>query len=187
MPLGGPDVLCAAIILLAVLVVGAPGITQGGLGWSDAPQHTFDGIFVLEFFKQWPVHGFRAWAEQFYLKCPALGIFVYWPPGFAVVEAVFFALFGVSIVAARAVVLLYAIAAGLLMFALGRRWFDRPTGLLASLLLITCAHGALWLNDVMLEWPTTCWILAAVYAYQVDRDTRRARWAVVLGVTIVMA
>ena len=157
--LRGPDVACAALILLGVLIVGGPGISKGGLGWSDAPQHTFDGILILELFKQWPIHDLRAWAEQFYLKYPALGILVYWPPGFAVVEAAIFAVFGVSIAAARATVLLYAFAAGLLMFALGWRWFDRWTGLLAALLLITCAHGSLWMNDVMLEWPATFWIL----------------------------
>jgi 4-amino-4-deoxy-L-arabinose transferase-like glycosyltransferase len=187
LPFGGPDVLCAALVVMAVLLLGAPGITKGGLGWSDAPQHTFDGIFVLEFFKQWPVHYFRDWAEQFYLKYPALGIFVYWPPGFAAVEAAIFAIFGVSLVTARATVLLHACAAGLLMFALGRRWFDRTTGLLAALLMITSAHGALWLSDVMIEWPATCWILAAVYAYQLDRDTQNKRWAVPLGIAIVMA
>jgi hypothetical protein len=186
-PIGGRDLLCTAIILLTVLALGAPGISTGGLGWSDAPQHTFDGIFVLEFCKQWPIHDLRAWAEQFYLKYPALGIFVYWPPGFAAFEAAIFGIFGVSIVTARTTVLLFAGAAGLLMFALGRRLFDRTTGLLAALLLITCAHGALWLNDVMLEWPATFWLLAAVYAYQLDRDSHKARWSVALGVAIVMA
>jgi 4-amino-4-deoxy-L-arabinose transferase-like glycosyltransferase len=175
------DLLSAVVIAVAVLVIGGPHLATGGLGWSDAPQHTFDGIFVLECLKQWPVHDLRAWAEQFYVRHPALGIFVYWPPAFAVVEAAMFALLGVNIVTARATVLLFAWAAGWLVFVLGRRWFDRPTGLLAASLLITCPHGALWLSDVMLEWPATFWILAAVYAYQKDRDTRRTGWCVLLG------
>ncbi len=181
------DLLCAAIILAAVLVIGVPGITTGGFGWSDAPQHTFDGIFVLEFVKQWPIDNPMRWAEQFYFRHPALGIGVYWPPGFAAFEAAMFAAFGVSITTARATVLLFAFGAGLLMASLGRRWFDRPTGLLVALLLITCPHGALWLNDVMLEWPATFWILAAVWAYQKDRDTRRLRWSILLALCVVMA
>lgn len=169
--------------------MGVPGISVGGLGWSDAPNHTFDGIFILEYFRHCASEGrlilegseLRAWAEQFYIRYPSLGIVVYWPPGFAVVEAAVFAVFGVSIVAARATVLAFAVGAGLLMYALGRRWFDRPSGLLASLLLITCPHGVWWLNDVMLEWPATFWILAAVWAYQRGCETGRRRWAVLLG------
>ncbi|OQZ06350.1 MAG: hypothetical protein B6D36_05400, partial [Planctomycetes bacterium UTPLA1] len=157
------DLIAAILILIAVLLTGAPGITEGGLGWSDAPNHTFDGVFVYEFFRNWPLDHAREWAEQFYLRYPALGIIVYYPPGFAVVEAGLFAIFGVNIAVARATVLVFAFGAGWLMYLLGRRWFDRPTGLLASLLLITCPHGLLWMNDVMLEWPATFWILASVW------------------------
>lgn len=181
------DLCSLAVIIAAVLLVAAPGIARGGLGWSDAPQHTFDGIFVLEFFKQLPLDDARGWAEQFYLRYPSLGIVVYYPPGFAAVEAFVFALFGVSIVTARLTVLLFGIGAGLLMFALGKRWFGRPAALVAALLLITCPHGSLWLNDVMLEWPATFWLLAAAFAYQADRDSRRARWSVALGAAIALA
>jgi hypothetical protein len=173
---GRLDLLSGVLIVLAVLVTGGRGITAGGLGWSDAPNHTFDGIFILEFVKDvtngnvqaFEPDSVQRWAEQFYLKHPTLGIVVYWPPGFAIIEAAVFGVFGVSVAAARATVLLFAIGAALLMYALGKRLFDRTTGLLAALLLITCPHGVLWLNDVMLEWPATFWILAALYAYQAD-------------------
>lgn len=181
------DFIAAALILIAVMVIGVPGISQGGLGWSDAPNHTFDGIFVYEFFRQWPLDHAREWAEQFYLRYPALGIIVYYPPGFAIVEAGLFAAFGVNIAVARATVLLFAFGAGWLMYVLGRRWFDRPTGLLASLLLITCPHGALWMNDVMLEWPATFWILACVWAYERSRQSRQTIWPILLAGAVTMA
>lgn len=187
MPFGGRDLLCIAILLVAVGLLGAVGITQGGLGWSDAPQHTFDGVFVLDFFRAWPIHDLRSWAEQFYLRHPALGIVVYWPPGFAVVEAAVFALFGVGAFTARATVLLFAWGAAVLMYVLGMRLFDRPTGLLAALLLLSCPHGVLWMNDVMLEWPATFWILAAVLAYQADRAKPSIKWTTALAFTVVMA
>lgn len=181
------DLIAAILILIAVLLTGAPGITEGGLGWSDAPNHTFDGVFVYEFFRNWPLDHAREWAEQFYLRYPALGIIVYYPPGFAVVEAGLFAIFGVNIAVARATVLVFAFGAGWLMYLLGRRWFDRPTGLLASLLLITCPHGLLWMNDVMLEWPATFWILASVWTYEQYRQAHRPIWAIALAAAIVMA
>ncbi len=181
------DVVAALSIVFVVLIVGGPGISVGGLGWSDAPNHTFDGIFIYELLKQQPEGSWRHWAEQFYLRYPALGIIVYYPPGFAAVEAFIFALAGVSVATARATVLLYAAGAGLLMYALGRRWFDRPTGLVAALILLTCPHGFAWMNDVMLEWPATFWILAAVCAYERDRAGRRAIWSAALGLSVVMA
>ncbi|MEK6644988.1 MAG: glycosyltransferase family 39 protein [Planctomycetota bacterium] len=181
------DWLALALLALAVLVMGGPGITRGGLGWSDAPNHTLDGVFIYEFVKQWPIGHAREWAEQFYLRYPALGIIVYYPPGFAAVEAMVFAVCGVNIVSARLTVLLFAVGTGWLMYLLGRRWFDRPTGLFAGLLLITCPHGFLWMNDVMLEWPATFWILASVYCFERDRRSGHARWAVMLAACIVMA
>jgi hypothetical protein len=183
------DLACVVIIALSVALMGGRGITQGGLGWSDAPNHVFDGIFVLDFIKALPLHGAKEWAEQFYLRFPALGIIVYYPPGFAVVEAIFFALAGVNIFAARLCVISFALGACLLMFALGKRWFDRPTGFFGAMLLATCPHGFLWMNDVMLEWPALFWILAAVYAYEREREreTGEAQWSLMFGATIMAA
>jgi len=191
----GADLLAAAVLLLAVLLLGGRDLGVGGLGWSDAPHHVFDGIFLYELAQEavrggrgWlDLEAWRSWAEQFYIRFPAIGIFVYWPPGFAAVEAAVFGLFGVSVGAARATVLLFAFGAVLLMYRLGLRWFDRPSGLLAALLLLTCPHGVLWLNDVMLEWPATFWLLLAVWLYQVARD-RPSRWrAAGWGATLVLA
>lgn len=181
------DRACKAIVFLATLAIGLPRIMQGGLGWSDAPNHLFDGVFLLEFFRAQPQEAARQWAEQFYLRHPILGIIVYYPPGFALIEAGIFSILGVSVFAARLTVLLFALGATQLVYSLGRRWFDRATGLFAALLLVTCPHGRLWLSDVMLEWPATFWILAAVYAYQKDRDTRRPWWALAMGAAVVMA
>lgn len=175
------------IVFLATLAIGLPRIAQGGLGWSDAPNHLFDGVFVLEFLRAQPQEAARQWAEQFYLRHPILGIIVYYPPGFALIEAGIFSILGVSVFAARLTVLLFALGATQVAYALGRRWFDRATGLFAALLLVTCPHGRLWLADVMLEWPATFWILAALYAYQKDRDTRRTWWALAWGAAVVMA
>ncbi|RIK69662.1 MAG: hypothetical protein DCC66_07810 [Planctomycetota bacterium] len=181
------DRACKAIVFLATLAIGLPRIAQGGLGWSDAPNHLFDGVFLLEFLRAQPLEAARQWAEQFYLRHPILGIIVYYPPGYAMVEAGIFSILGVSVFAARLTVLLFALGATQLAYALGRRWFDRATGLFAALLLVTCPHGRLWLADVMLEWPATFWILAALYAYQKDRDTRRPWWTLAWGAAVVMA
>lgn len=189
------DFPAAAMLAIAVWMLGGQDISIGGLGWSDAPNHTFDGVFVYELVQESLRRGsgfltaneLRAWAEQFYLRFPTIGVVVYWPPGFAIVEAAVFGLFDIGVGVARATVLLFAFGAVLLMYRLGTRWFDRPTGLLAALLLLVCPHGVLWLNDVMLEWPATFWLLLAVWFYQTGRD-RPGRWrALLLGAALVMA
>jgi len=129
----------------------------------------------------------RAWAGQFYLRHPAIGIGVYYPPGFAAIEAVVFSIVGVSIVAARALVVAFAVGACLLLYLIGRNWFDRATGLFAALLLLSMPHAAVWMRDVMLEWPATFWILAAVFAYQRDSQGRHAAWAVLTWLAVLAA
>lgn len=179
--------MAALLIVAAVLLMGGYRMTVGGLGWSDAPNHTFDGIFVLDFLKTLPIDDPMGYAREFYLRYPALGMLVYYPPGFALVESAIFALMGVNIFAARFTILLFAFGAGWLMFKLGRRWFDDDTGLFAALLLITCPHGVLWLNDVMLEWPATFWILATVYCYDRDLNAPDSKWVWWFGIAATMA
>ncbi len=168
----------AAIFLIGVtLLFGGRGIGEGGLGWSDAPQHMMDGAFVLAAARE-PMGGdARAWAEQFYLRHPALGFVVYWPPGFAIVEAVFFAIGGVSIATARWCVVAFAAGAVVLLYLIARRWIGWRGGLLAALLMLSCPHGMLWLADVMIEWPATFWVLLTVWLYLRWRDSGSG-WAV---------
>ena len=183
--------LAAVLIALAVAVIGARDITRGGVGWSDGANHLFDGIFLYEFAREMPLDEPMAWAEQFYLRHPSLGIVVYWPPGFAAIEAIVFAIFGVSLVAARCVVLGFAFGAGYVMFRLVRDLYGDATGLIAALLLVTCPFGERWMTDIMLEWPATFWILLAVWAHVRGATPRAKRWArcwqLLCGVSIAAA
>jgi 4-amino-4-deoxy-L-arabinose transferase-like glycosyltransferase len=179
----GPLALLAAVVLAITL----PGLATAGLGWSDAPNHVFDGIFVRDFLADLPLDRARQWAEEFYLRHPSLGLVVYYPPGFAVVEAACFALFGVSLATAHLAVLAFALGAAFLMYLLGSRWWSRPAGLFAALLLLTTPHGALWAVDVMLEWPATFWILAAIYAHERDRQAPGPAWSIALSAALVLA
>lgn len=183
---------CAVVLIgIAVAVIGGRGITQGGVGWSDGANHFFDGVFVDEFVRDWPVDGPMAWAEQFYLRRPSLGIVVYWPPGFAAIEAGVFGVFGVSLVAARVLVLAFAFGAAYLLFRLVRDVYGDVIGLIAALLLVTCPFGEPWMTDIMLEWPATFWILLAAWAYVRgawgESRRRSAIWSIVCGVAIAAA
>jgi len=181
------DWIAVTFLVGATLLFGGQGIGEGGLGWSDAPQHMMDGAFVLAAARE-PMGGdARAWAEQFYLRHPALGFVVYWPPGFAIVEAVFFAIGGVSIATARWCVVTLAAGAVALLYLIARHWIGRRGGLLAALLMLACPHGMLWLADVMIEWPATFWVLLTVWFYLRWREGGSAGAAAGAAAAFVMA
>ncbi len=185
-----PDLVAGLLIALIISLVGARDITRGGLGWSDAPNHVFDGILVLEFVRDLPLEDPRGWAEQFYLRHPALGFVVYWPPGFAVVEAAVFQLFGTDIAVARALILAFAWGAAFLLYRMGRILFDGETGLVAALLMASCFAGAECMTDILLEWPATFWVALAAWMYCRQTrtvQTRSLRGSWLCGPTIGVA
>lgn len=180
-------ILAAALIAASTLLVGGRGLGAGGLGWSDAPLHTMDGALLLSFFREWPVSHLRAWLEEFYLRHPSIGLIVYYPPGFAAIEAAFFAVAGVGVAAARACVLAHAAVGAMALCAIGRRWLDGKAAVFAALLMLTSPHGALWLHDVMLEWPALCWIAITVWLYLRYMESGRGGTAWLAAAAYVMA
>jgi len=178
-----------AVTLITIATIGVNGWhLNDALGWSDGPNHLFDGIFIYEFAREIPLNNARGWAEQFYLRHPTLGIVVYWPPGFAAMEALTFAIFGVSLLAARMLVLAFVAATGMTMYGLGRQLFGSNCGLYAALLLIASPAGARWAGDVMLEWPATFWMTLALVCYAQSLRSNSKRWPVLMfGVAVVMA
>lgn len=168
------------------LLIGGHDLSRGGLGWSDAPLHAMDGAFVLEYVRAWPADA-PAWAGEFFVRHPCLGIIVYYPPLFAVVEAAMFAVFGVHVAVARATVLLFVVGAAWLMYALAARHGGRGGGFVAALWLLLAAHGVTWMRDVMLEWPALFWLLAATWAYTSWRRRPGATRAALLAGFLVAA
>ncbi len=104
--------VCAILVVVAAVVFGR-GITVGGMRYTDASSHAMDGLLIHDWFLAGP----SAWvapvefAMRQYAHYPALGIGRVYPPGFAIVESVFFALFGVSAISARLCTLSFGIAA----------------------------------------------------------------------------
>ncbi|MCA9255565.1 MAG: glycosyltransferase family 39 protein, partial [Phycisphaerales bacterium] len=102
-----------------------------------------------------------------------------------------FAVTGVSLLAARCVVLAFAFAAAYTLFRLLRDVYDDGVAMIAALLLATCPFGELWMTDIMLEWPATFWMLLAAWAHvrSLMNPRRRAGaiWSVVCGGAIAAA
>src|SRR5947209_623594 len=107
---------------IAALFVTAP--RDGSFWWSDAPRHALDGAFFLDLLRDHPIASLRQYAVDYYVKYPALTVLFY-PPLFAVSEAVVFSVCGVSHSSAVITVMVFYLAAAFGAYLLARRWFDR--------------------------------------------------------------
>jgi 4-amino-4-deoxy-L-arabinose transferase-like glycosyltransferase len=152
------------IFIAANLALFATAPVGGDFWWSDAPRHALNGAFVKDFITAAPWHDPKIWAINYYLKYPALTILFY-PPLFYCVEAVVFAVFGVSHLAAQATVSLFTAILGLATFGLVRLSFPRWSALGASLLVIGGPEIAFWGRQVMLDVPAYAAVVAGVYFY----------------------
>ncbi|MDO8632481.1 MAG: glycosyltransferase family 39 protein, partial [Phycisphaerales bacterium] len=136
--------------------------------------------------------GPKAWttpmlfAERQYGHYPTLGIGKHYPPGFAVVEAVFFVVFGVSEASARLCVAFFGVLAAAGVYAFVRTIADRLAAMLAALLMIAIPATTHWGRQAMLEIPTLAvltWSAVAFSWYLRQRTWRR--FAVMAGAALL--
>jgi 4-amino-4-deoxy-L-arabinose transferase-like glycosyltransferase len=120
--------------------------------WSDAPRHALNGAFILDLLREHPLHNLSAWAMAYYVRYPALTILFY-PPFFYGIEAVFFAMFGVSHAVAQLAVCFFAFLLGLGAYAFGRLAMGRIAALGLALMLMGAPEMAFWSRQVMLDIP----------------------------------
>jgi len=179
-----------ALILLTVVLT-ARGIGDGGFRYSDASRHAMDGVFVYDFVTdlQDSITEPFDYAVRYYAQYPSLGFVLHYPPGFAVAEAVFYAVFGISAFTARLTVVAFAILAVLMLYKLMRHMTGETVAALSTALFISLPTVVKYSRGVMLEVPTTAMILAAAYFFYryVELQHRRsALWAGLLAIGAVM-
>jgi len=185
------DLLVGTALLALAAVIFAKGLAIGGPRWGDAGTHVMDGVLIYD----WALAGPSAWidpvgfAERQFGYYPSLGIVGNYPPGFAVVEACFFAVFGVSVVTARLCVLMFAVLLVGGLFVLVRRFTGRLQAACAVLGLLAMPSAVLWGRQAMLEVPTLAvlvWSAVAACRYHERPNWRRLICWVLLSVTAVM-
>jgi 4-amino-4-deoxy-L-arabinose transferase-like glycosyltransferase len=166
--------LVAIVFLAANAALFATAPVNGDFWWSDAPRHALNGAFLKDFVAAMPWHDPKGWAVDYYLQYPALTIFFY-PPLFYGVEAIVFALFGVSHAAAQATVSLFTVVLGTASYAFVRLNFPRWSALGASLLVIGGPEAAFWARQVMLDVPAYAALVTGAYAYALYLRSDRQR------------
>jgi len=178
------DLACLALLALAVFLLFKTSPTQGDFWWSDAPRHAMDGVFYYDMARALPITHLKRWAIDYYIQYPAVTALTY-PPLFALVEAVFFGLFGVSHATAQLTVSAFFLAAAFGAYFLARRWVGRVAAFSSTLVFISTPIMALWGRQVMLEIPTFAFLLWSAYFFFQYLDSRRPRdlyWVIVFVV-----
>ncbi|WP_019016347.1 glycosyltransferase family 39 protein [Elioraea tepidiphila] len=185
MPFAAPGVrellpgLALILALAALFFVTSP--RDGAFWWSDAPRHALNGIFLKDFVLAAPIRDPIGFAEQYYLRYPALTILFY-PPLLYVLSAPFFLVFGDSHAVAQAVIALHLPLLGLGTWLLARLWLDRWSALAAAVLLLGMPEILLWGRQVMLEIPGLAYLVwTALFTVRHARDGRAVSLLLAVG------
>src|SRR5271157_1303663 len=168
------DVVFLLLLTFAVFLLFRTSPRAGDFWWSDAPRHAMDGVFYRDMARSLPVTHLKQWATDYYLQYPAVTVLFY-PPLFALVEAVFFSLFGVSHAVAQLTVSVFFLATAYGAYFLTRRWVGRVAAFASALLFVGTPGMALWGRQVMLEIPTFAFLLWCSFFFFRYLDSGRSR------------
>lgn len=156
----------AALLLLLLTLVAIPmlrEINKGELHLNvDETRHAMGGVFLYDFFRDLPLNWPLQYAYEYYGKYPAVSI-GHWPPAFYVIEAAFFAVFGISVWVSRLAIVVFALVGALFWYKIVR-CYARPELALASMVIYSCLPAILlYEKSTMLEIPVLALSLAAIY------------------------
>jgi len=178
------------LLFLVVVATTMRYIHVGSFRFPDAARHAMDGVFVMDTIRDAGYLDPVAYGEAYYARYPCLGFPYHYPPFFAMVEAVFFALFGVSVEVARLSVVFFAVLSVWILFEIVKKPFGRGVAFVSALLLSTAPVVLDWSNRVMLEAPTTCMMLLSswlVLRYAERPSGWRAMWWALALICSVMS
>jgi glycosyltransferase involved in cell wall biosynthesis len=151
-------------VILSFLYVFWLQIDNDGLWFQgDSPRHAANGLFWLDALRAHAV-GLREFALGYYARYPVINPLAY-PPLFYLLEGLAFQLFGPSPYAARVLILVFAVVAGLYTTAWARRWVGPWAGWTGAFLAFVPGM-VIWSNTVMLNVPATALGLASLYHFR---------------------
>ena len=183
---GWRDVVCLILLALAVVLLFETSPKQGDFWWSDAPRHAMDGVFYYDMARERPIGHLKQWAINYYLQYPAVTVLTY-PPLFAVTEAVFFAIFGISNTTAQLTVGMFFLATAWGAYFVCRLWLSRMVAFATVLLFIGTPVMVLWGRQVMLEIPTFAFLFWSVYFFFRYLDSHAPRYMYLATIMVLAA
>jgi hypothetical protein len=176
---GALATLLLAVALVLAAVVALRGITDEAAVslQGDMPRYLMDGVFLRDLLVTphgWSFEALLGFAQHYYVQYPALSV-GHHPPLLPALIVPVFAVFGVSVAAARLVVVGCFLLSIRLLFSLVRRLYDRTTAGWACLLFATMPYLAEFGQSVLSEMTAIACVLAAMNALLRFRQTARPR------------
>ncbi|MGH7415579.1 MAG: ArnT family glycosyltransferase [Candidatus Rokuibacteriota bacterium] len=156
-----PSVVPIALAVLFALL-GLRGAGNGAPMFPDAARHALNGALLHDMVRDGGHARPVEYAFRYYGRLPTISI-PYHPPGFPVMEAVAFSLFGVHYETARLVVALTVLLSALLFYRLVvESYRSRVLAAAAVVVFLSIPHAQWLAQDVMLEFPTLMFMFAAL-------------------------
>ncbi len=177
--------ILAAVCLAGVALVGRGIANEGGVSLDgDMPHYLLNGAFLHDFLTDLPLRAPLEYAEHYYVRYPAMTL-GHHPVVPALAELPFFAVFGISVFAARLATLATFLLLLVFWFKLLREIYDTPTALFASILFIS-SPGVVPLFQVALSEPyVLSLIVLSVYFMHRYCVLERTRDLVAFSVCVV--
>ena len=164
----GPEVrdICAVLVIwLAIALVFRPALGAGEFWWTDESRHAMDGVFFLDLGRDLPWRDPYRYALEYFATYPALALNWY-PPFFAGIEALFFAVFGISEFTARLTVMGFALLGGLAWYAWVKPIWGRGPAILSFVLFFSMPSVVTWTRSVMLEVPAVAMMVLSILGFE---------------------
>lgn len=173
--------ICALAVVLAARDLGDEAMVSMD---GDMPRYLMNGVFLRDVLADLPFGAPLEYASRYFARYPALSL-GHHPLLPAAAEVPFFALFGISVTAARLGVLGALVITVICWFSFVRNLYDTATAALATLLFLSMT---LELYRVVLSEPyTLCFIMLSLYFMQRYCATGRTRHAVAFTLSAILS
>jgi hypothetical protein len=160
--------------------------TNGDFWWFDASRHAMNGVFLRDLLMEGGLLHPISFATAYYKQYPAINIGFY-PPFMYMSSVPFLAIFGVSHAVSQAVVTLYALAGGLMVYLICIQGMDKLSAAAAALAVLAMPDMALWARQVQLDVPAIALLLATAWSLIRYLQGGRAHWMLATSLFLGLA
>jgi hypothetical protein len=189
-PAWRPGIGCALVCALAI-VVGGVGLGDEGYASTggDMARYLMDGVYVRDVVADGAfLNPFQLldYTRLYYARYPALSL-GHHPVLLPILEAPLFGLLGVSVFAARLVLLASLVAAAVFLYLMVNRRFGSLAATAAGALLVTSPMVVASTRAVMAEVPSIALLLACAYSLDRFIETGRRSALAACGLAMILA
>src|SRR5579864_528570 len=148
--------IVGSIALIVALQLAAGAYRSDFDGFPDEAPHLVSGLMVYDFLTTWPSRDPMGWAINYYLHYPKVAI-GHWPPGFPLMEALWWLVFGPSRWSTILLEGALTVAAAIIFYRLARSLTVGPIAFAATMLLICAPVTRTSFSIDMADIPCLLW------------------------------